>query len=81
MTDLKIRMLDLGQRARAAAAALREAQRPDREKIAAWCRVAAGSISTPPEIADADLRAALEGCHLDILNRISLLATETQENA
>ena len=59
----------------------REAQRPDREKIAAWCESAAEALPIIPDINDNGLRTAAKDAVYDILNRINLLAVETKENA
>ena len=56
------------------------ALRPDREKIRAWVLMAREALPALPTIADAGLRAEAESCHLDILNRLQLLLTETVES-
>lgn len=53
---------------------------PDREKIRAWVLMAREALPALPTIADSGLRAEAESCHLDTLNRLQLLLTETTEN-
>jgi len=53
---------------------------PDREKIRAWVLMAREALPALPTIADAGLRAEAESCHLDTLNRLQILLTETTEN-
>ena len=73
------RMAEIERQREAEAEAARiEAQRPDREKIAAWCKVVV--LPALPEIADYDLRGALELCVVDIRNRINQLEREASDN-
>lgn len=53
---------------------------PDREKIRVWALMAREALPALPTIADAGLRAEAESCHLDTLNRLQLLLTETVES-
>lgn len=65
---------------RIAEAARIAALRPDREKIRAWVLMAREALPALPTIADAGLRGEVESCHLDTLNRLQSLLTETVES-
>lgn len=52
---------------------------PDREKIAAWCRVV--TLPTLPELASDELRAKLEAVRDDIKDILNICAREALENA
>lgn len=52
---------------------------PDRELVAAWCRVV--TLPNLPELASDELRAKLETVRDDIRNILNICAREALENA